>query len=259
MKRKSVGFTLIELLVVIAIIAILAAILFPVFVQVKTSAQTSSCESNMKQVGVAMQLYADAHDGRLCPYSRGNGSQRLLWSRFIRPYLRVDRMYRCPALPAKTDNTSAYDAYGTSRIFGFGVPYPHLFFPAEWDKLNPPQTPTRLSAIPRASRTMLMCDSYTVRTVTDWVARTTQTFETGYPVVYCRACNDWNYEDVKPDGNVAGRHGGQSTVEPYGKTVVLYCDLHTRVLPKSKVIKRYSTAAESVNADMWAHFDNIPH
>ncbi|MCE5200266.1 MAG: prepilin-type N-terminal cleavage/methylation domain-containing protein [Armatimonadota bacterium] len=60
---KKRGFTLIELLVVIAIIAILAAILFPVFIKVKRKAQETSCKSNMHQIATAFMLYANDHDG----------------------------------------------------------------------------------------------------------------------------------------------------------------------------------------------------
>ena len=60
--RRRLGFTLIELLVVIAIIAILAAILFPVFAQARESARQTSCLSNMKQLGLAMTMYAQDYD-----------------------------------------------------------------------------------------------------------------------------------------------------------------------------------------------------
>lgn len=63
MHSKPRGFTLIELLVVIAIIAILAAILFPLFLRAKERARASSCLSNMKQIGVAIQLYVDTYNG----------------------------------------------------------------------------------------------------------------------------------------------------------------------------------------------------
>ena len=60
--RQREGFTLIELLVVIAIIAILAAILFPVFAQAREKARQTSCTSNLKQQGTAMMMYAQDYD-----------------------------------------------------------------------------------------------------------------------------------------------------------------------------------------------------
>jgi prepilin-type N-terminal cleavage/methylation domain-containing protein/prepilin-type processing-associated H-X9-DG protein len=66
MKRN--GFTLIELLVVIAIIAILAAILFPVFAQARASARKATCASNLKQIGLAFTIYAQDYDEMLVPH-----------------------------------------------------------------------------------------------------------------------------------------------------------------------------------------------
>jgi prepilin-type N-terminal cleavage/methylation domain-containing protein len=68
MPQKRQGFTLIELLVVIAIIAILAAILFPVFVLAKKSAQQSKCINNLKQIGTAMSMYLSDNNDRYMPF-----------------------------------------------------------------------------------------------------------------------------------------------------------------------------------------------
>jgi prepilin-type N-terminal cleavage/methylation domain-containing protein len=62
LKRGKTGFTLIELLVVIAIIAILAAILFPVFARAREKARTATCQSNLKQMGIAFAMYKQDYD-----------------------------------------------------------------------------------------------------------------------------------------------------------------------------------------------------
>src|SRR5437660_12242245 len=92
------GFTLIELLVVIAVIAILAAILFPVFAQARESARKATCQSNLKQIGLAFQLYLQDHDETF----PNTGDQRLWMGRFWRwpraPYLAYSRFHD-PAAP----------------------------------------------------------------------------------------------------------------------------------------------------------------
>jgi len=95
------GFTLIELLVVIAIIAILAAILFPVFAQARAKARQASCLSNMKQLGLAMMMYTQDYDETypMSYYYRNganSGNGYIQWSGLIRPYVQNNGIFVCP-------------------------------------------------------------------------------------------------------------------------------------------------------------------
>src|SRR5947199_8397300 len=96
------GFTLIELLVVIAIIAILAALLFPVFAQAREKARQTSCLSNLRQIGTGMTMYAEDNDGVFSPVvarsSRQDRNYYLMsWMRLIEPYTKNRGVYVCPS------------------------------------------------------------------------------------------------------------------------------------------------------------------
>ena len=108
MKRR--GFTLIELLVVIAIIAILAAILFPVFAKAREKARQSSCLSNAKQISLGLLQYVQDYDERMVMYA--NAAYTYNWDAAIAPYLKSTQILTCPS----TDGN--YNRYGIS--------YPHI-------------------------------------------------------------------------------------------------------------------------------------
>ncbi len=105
------GFTLIELLVVIAIIAILAAILFPVFARAREKARQSSCLSNIKQIGLAVMSYCQDYD-EMYPYYNQYGAY---WPGRLVPYIKNTQIFACPSRPARNwngDPTSATCPYG---------------------------------------------------------------------------------------------------------------------------------------------------
>jgi prepilin-type N-terminal cleavage/methylation domain-containing protein/prepilin-type processing-associated H-X9-DG protein len=126
--RKA--FTLIELLVVIAIIAILAAILFPVFAQAKAAAKKTQCLSNTKQMGTAIHLYLADNEDTFSPgyyYRNPNAAGNLdatgieQWSGFMQPYIKNWNMFICPS--DKTNGiapTNWDDRSGGSNNLGFG-------------------------------------------------------------------------------------------------------------------------------------------
>ena len=105
--RLRKGFTLIELLVVIAIIAILAAILFPVFARAREAARQSACQSNLKQLGTAWQMYAQDYDECVVPYSSSGGSTgyAIRWNVELQPYIKNAGVMRCPS---DSPNTIGY-------------------------------------------------------------------------------------------------------------------------------------------------------
>jgi len=112
------GFTLIELLVVIAIIAILAAILFPVFAKAREKARQSSCLANLKQMGLALAQYVQDYDERTPPHmddDPGTTTINWYWFQFpirLLPYMKNTQILRCPSETAAAVTTPAETAGG---------------------------------------------------------------------------------------------------------------------------------------------------
>ena len=124
-KNFKPGFTLIELLVVIAIIAILAAILFPVFGRARENARRSSCASNLKQIMLAQTQYAQDYDERFLPIVAANGAGYFNWRLIIQPYLKSDQILICPSAEAPQGLSYTYNALvGNNNVGLAEVPLP---------------------------------------------------------------------------------------------------------------------------------------
>ncbi len=154
-NRSRFGFTLIELLVVIAIIAILAAILFPVFSQAKEAAKQTSCLSNNRQYAVATLMYVSDNDGTFpfSAYLNGATVATFYWE--VEPYVKNDQVTLCPDEPqamqltalvgAPTPGTPPYTSFAVnSAVFANG------FYPGV--------APTSEGQIPKTAETVMTYD-----------------------------------------------------------------------------------------------------
>lgn len=124
MKQRN-AFTLIELLIVIAIIAILAAMLFPVMAQAKVAAKRASSISNMKQIGVALQVYLADYDDATPPLYYFDSNNTVIpsaqgfyyWPLLLLPYAKSEDIFLCPA--DKADDGILADSNGRGRFHRF--------------------------------------------------------------------------------------------------------------------------------------------
>jgi prepilin-type N-terminal cleavage/methylation domain-containing protein/prepilin-type processing-associated H-X9-DG protein len=119
------AFTLIELLVVIAIIAILAAILFPVFARARENARRASCQSNLKQIGLGIMMYVQDYDekypfslmrsnGTLSATGTGFGTTYWIWYQTLQPYTKSYQVAVCPSGNPSNSKTPYSGHYGTN-------------------------------------------------------------------------------------------------------------------------------------------------
>ncbi len=205
MKDKS-GFTLIELLVVIAIIAILAAMLFPVFARVRENARKSTCQSNLKQLGTAYAMYAQDYDEvlpRWYQWYAVNGTNAS-WDVALYPYTKNYQIISCPS-----DTNSllvAVPAYNNVQLRRSYTMPRHIS-----------ETATSLAAVPAPASTVLLAErmSQTWNGSASWTNMATCENLGSQLGVNGNATDPWRHLGTNNflfvDGHVKARAGGSGT------------------------------------------------
>jgi len=196
---RKAAFTLIELLVVIAIIAILAAILFPVFAQVREKARQTSCASNLRQIGLASLQYAQDYGEMLFPVQVGNytwygtnGVNDDTSKGLLQPYMKSVAIEDCLSAASIPKTTGSPQAYGLNML----LYYTTTFSP----RSNP-----NLASLSAPTETILLADA------------------AGYwHGLYRTGTLDWPSASNGAYPNIHGRHQGRANI--------LWCDGHVKTM-----------------------------
>jgi prepilin-type N-terminal cleavage/methylation domain-containing protein/prepilin-type processing-associated H-X9-DG protein len=168
MRSPQRGFTLIELLVVVAVIALLAALLFPVFAQAREMARRSACLSNLKQLALAHQMYVQDYDDTLPHwFVPGAGGPERTWPEFLRAYYREPQILDQGLTSRKDRLASAWLADYAMCTWGRGgegtVEKPHWLWPGALVRRGAGWQSMRLAEVRRPGETLQFADGFTGR------------------------------------------------------------------------------------------------
>lgn len=206
------GFTLIELLVVIAIIAILAAILFPVFARAREAARATQCKSNLKQTATAMMMYAQDYDETLGRGWTGTCAGCATWMQYLQPYIKNTQLAKCPSSARRNDtsNYGYYDSLANRALAELQVP----------------------------AGTVMFCDATNVGTppvsLTDpeqWTEKGSQDWETAYGRSFTSngsGSGEWDNTGSSRARRPIGRHATTCNVA--------FADGHVKAMPIKRLI-----------------------
>ena len=227
-RRPQQGFTLIELLVVIAIIAIIAAILFPVFATAREKARQITCVSNVRQLGMALTMYAEDNDETFpFSYSFETGN---LWHLMTEPYVKQNAtkgnsIYTCPSSGVKdlaySTNPQVVGLYGAATLY-------ENFF----------QSVTPLARIQEPTNIVLLGDGHTPQGVGGFLSGLTRSAaEFSYPHPALQKdhtkdaswCADWVVAGTDGCNNkqISWRHNGGANLA--------FCDGHAKFYKRGAI------------------------
>jgi len=249
MKMKLRGFTLIELLVVIAIIAILAAILFPVFAQAKLAAKKTAALSNVKQLSLSVIMYNGDYDDMTVPATSWNTQasfQGLLsfgdgwaspWTWLVLPYVKTGGVFMDPMAPTTPSNWESTVTLVDILYPNFGYNYVWL---SAWDGTK--QTMVSSSSVGAPSDTVMLASKW-AQTETDMGAGTFLGFQFDYThqgpllnyTVEVPDCyeipqfcvNNWGIDSfTTAKTHIAGKDTGAVSVRAAEKAIIAWLDGH---------------------------------
>jgi len=209
----SRGFTLIELLVVIAIIAILAAILFPVFARARENARKANCQSNLKQLATATLMYVQDYDETMPwwdRYGTPGVSSPLCPPLAVQPYVKNSKAYCCPS-------GSSQALSGTYNSHSFPGPVSNGYAWAEWAfGVGGRSTPLRLAQMQSVANLVMIGDS-------------THMFGGKGAIIFANiCCDDGCCGDPLNGGKRDGTPVPESASRHFGGENIAYMDGHVK-------------------------------
>lgn len=225
-SRQRNGFTLIELLVVIAIIAILAAILFPIFAQAREQARKTVCLSNLKQLALGTLMYVQDYDEAFPPRFGGASGGNAPWAATIQPYVKNKQLAGCPNMKPEVERTFL----GTFGWVGYGM---NTYL---WKNFDTPMA--TLAEVPFPSMTAMQADS---------------TFDDFSPRARRRGRVAWANTPTGspytlPCATVRTRHGSANGNElTAGGSTVSYVDGHAKYHTASYIYYKLGIHPQGVN------------
>lgn len=226
MKPQRRGFTLIELLVVIAIIAILAAILFPVFAQARSQARKAACSSNLRQLAIGTLMYVQDHDEVFPPRYGSASSGAPSWILTIQPYVKNQQIGGCP----EQNSLAARSYLGTYAWLGYGMNS------SLW--INAGTGQVSLAAVPASSDTFLQGDS----TFDDVYGRPRRRTRIAFP----NSSDGSPY--TLPCAQMKTRHGSGTGVDmASGGSNISFVDGHVKYMTASAIMHRLGIVPGNTN------------
>jgi prepilin-type N-terminal cleavage/methylation domain-containing protein/prepilin-type processing-associated H-X9-DG protein len=249
-KTSRKAFTLIELLVVIAIIAILASILFPVFARARENARRSSCQSNLKQIGLGMMQYAQDYDEKM-PFSYVSAPASPqgfnTWMGMSYAYTKSTQIYFCPSDGVTSSDPNRFRADTSNPLGSTGMRSSYAMNNANYNSADPmyrgpsgfPEVlpPPGLAELASPTTTMWITENFGM--IDDFSGVGNQP---GYYMIYFAASQIPVVRTNSPIRTLSVPFNGTYITENHlGTATVLFCDGHVKAMKLDELAKQSTT------------------